>query len=290
MDQATAGNSDVAGEPSLPGLAARLDARLAGSRILAIGRITLAMAAIGLGVLGLVVGDFALQWQPVPEATPGRALLSYLIAIVLGALGVGLLIARFQAVSAACLCAAFLLWTLALHTPKVLAAPLDILSWLAFCEILAIAAGALMLAAEYSSSAAASRFGPVAGRVLFGACLPVFGASHFAYIQFTADMIPAWIPAHVFWAWFTGVGHVAAGVSILTGVLSRLGSLLFAVMVSGFVLLLHVPRVIGDPSSRQEWTMLVIAGTIAGAAWCAAGSIATRRSPRSSEKIHAQPG
>ena len=56
-------------------------------------------------------------------------------------------------------------------------------------------------------------------------------------------MIPAFIPAHLFWAYFTGAGHIAAGVAILTSVLARLGAILFAAMVSGFVLLLHVPRV-----------------------------------------------
>ena len=45
-------------------------------------------------------------------------------------------------------------------------------------------------------------------------------------------------------------------------------------MVSGFVLLLHLPRTIGEPGSRVEWTMIVIALTITAAAWCAAGSLA----------------
>jgi hypothetical protein len=49
-------------------------------------------------------------------------------------------------------------------------------------------------------------------------------------------------------------------------------------MVSGFVLLLHIPRVIHDPGSRAEWTMLVIATSISAAAWCAAGSFARKES------------
>ena len=53
-----------------------------------------------------------------------------------------------------------------------------------------------------------------------------------------------------------------------------LGAILFAVMVSSFVLLLHVPRVIAEPGSRAEWTMIVIALSISAAAWCAAGSLA----------------
>lgn len=277
MDQATTNNTAAADGSSSATAATRLGVRPTASDLLNVGRIALAVAVIGLGVLGLAVGDFALQWQPVPDSMPARTPLAYLTAIVFVALGIGLLTDRFQAASAAILCAAFFVWSFALHSAKLFAAPLDILSWLALCEILMIAAGALMLAVAYSASAEVSRYGVLVGRVLLGVCLPVFGASHFAYLQFTADMIPSWIPAHMFWAWFTGIGHAAAGIAILTGVLARLASLLFAVMVSGFVLLLHVPRTIADPASRQEWTMLVMAATIAGAAWCAAGSIAARR-------------
>jgi len=268
MEQPPKDSSQLAG--GAPGL----DPRRAGPSILAFGRITLALAIVGLGVLGLVVGDFALQWQPAPEGMPARRLLAYLAAGLSVAIGAGLLIPRLRAASAAAACVAFFAWTLALHGPKVLAAPLDILPWLAFCEILAVAAGALMLTAESFPGAPVSRFGPPVGRLLFGACLPVFGASHFAYLQFTAEMIPAFVPAPLFWAWFTGAAHIAAGVAILTGALARLASLLFAVMVSGFVLLLHVPRVIAEPASRQEWTMLAMASVITAAAWCAAGVIA----------------
>jgi uncharacterized membrane protein YphA (DoxX/SURF4 family) len=90
-------------------------------------------------------------------------------------------------------------------------------------------------------------------------------------------MIPAFIPAHLFWAYFTGAGHFLAGIAMLTNVFARLAAILFAVMVSGFVLLLHVPRVIGEPGSRAEWTMLVIALTMTAAAWCAAGVLSRKQ-------------
>jgi uncharacterized membrane protein YphA (DoxX/SURF4 family) len=261
-----------------------LKAPLTGAHLLTIGRTALAAATLGLGALGLSVGDFALQWQPVPETMPARAALAYWTALLLATLGAALLVARFRTVSALCVSATFFLWAFALHGPGVLAAPLDIGAWLGLGEILAIASGALMLAAAQSAVPAFTRWGGIVGRSLFGACLPVFGLSHFAYIDFTASMIPAWIPAHVFFAWFTGACHVAAGLSILSGILARLASLLFALMVSGFVLLLHAPRVIADPTSRLEWTMLVMASTITAAAWCAAGSIALHRG-RSSGRL-----
>lgn len=242
--------------------------------LLTIGRITLGVGALALGALGLVFGDFALQWQPVPESVPGRMLFAYATAIVLAALGAGLLIERVRGLSATMLSVVFFIWAFVLQTPRVLAAPGNVLSWLGFCEITAVASGTLALAAALSNHRAFARWGALAARFMFGACLPVFGFSHFVSIPFTSNMIPAWIPFRVFWAWFTGAGHLAAGVSILSGVLARLSSLMLAIMVSGFVLLLHIPRIIADPMSRVEWTMTAMATVITGAAWCIAGTIA----------------
>lgn len=245
--------------------------------MLKLGWISLAAATLGLGVLGFVTGDFALNWQPVPQSVPGRTLLAYLTAGLLLILGGGLLVDRYRYRFSLAIAAAFLVWALLLHGPGVVADPLSVLPWLGFTERLEVAAGALMLAATQVPGTPFARWGLLVGRIAFGACLPIFGLSHWVYPQFTADMIPAFIPAHLFWAYFCGVGHIAAGVAILTNVLARLAAIAFAAMVSGIVLLLHVPRVMVVPGSREEWTMLVIALTITGAAWCAAGSLAERR-------------
>ena len=39
------------------------------------------LAAVALGLLGLVWGDFAAVWQPVPKDLPGRTALAYAVAI-----------------------------------------------------------------------------------------------------------------------------------------------------------------------------------------------------------------
>jgi uncharacterized membrane protein YphA (DoxX/SURF4 family) len=115
------------------------------------------------------------------------------------------------------------------------------------------------------------------GATFFGLMLPVFGVAHFLYIAFTASMIPEWIPYRVFWAWFTGAGHVAAGLSIVLGIVPRIGATLLASMFSGFVLLVHIPRVIADVDNRMEWHLLSTALLLTGAAWIVASSF--RRSP-----------
>ena len=266
----------IAANPEGDGSALRRVAAAAASyapTMLNAGWIALAASMLGLGMLGFFTGDFALNWQPVPAWVPARTTLAYVTAAVFWTLGAGLLVDRYKHTFAIATAVAFFVWAVLLHGPGVVRDPLNVLPWLGFTERLEVAAGALLLAATHLPGTSFARWSVLAGRFAFGVSLPIFGLSHWAYAQFTADMIPAFIPAHLFWAYFTGAGHIAAGVAILTAVLARLGAILFAVMVSGFVLLLHVPRVIGDPGSRTEWTMLAIALTITAAAWCAAGSL-----------------
>jgi uncharacterized membrane protein len=268
----TAANPEAGGALLRLGTAAEAHA----PTMLKIGWLSLAASALGLGVLGFVTGDFALNWQPVPKSVPWRTELAYLTAALFVILGAGLLVDRYKHRFTIAIALAFLVWAVLLHGPGVAADPLNVLPWLGFTERLLVAAGALMLAATQAPGTPFARRAMLAGKISFGVCPPIFGLSHWAYPQFTADMIPAFIPAHLFWAYFTGAGHFVAGVAILTNVLPRLAAILFAAMLSGFVVLLHVPRVIGDPGSRAEWTMLVIAMTMTGAAWCAAGSLARK--------------
>jgi uncharacterized membrane protein YphA (DoxX/SURF4 family) len=88
------------------------------------------------------------------------------------------------------------------------------------------------------------------GRVGFGACLPLYGAVHFLYPRAVADFIPAWIPAHLFWAYLTACAFVAAGVAVLSGAGIRTATVLVAAMFTSWVVLLHIPRLLaalGDP-------------------------------------------
>jgi uncharacterized membrane protein YphA (DoxX/SURF4 family) len=276
MTNATNENPHLARTPTQGRRAAGVVGYPNAAALLTVGRITLAAAALGLGVLGIIFGDFALQWQPVPEDAPARTQLAYGAAVAFAVVGMCLLAPRLHTIGALGFSFLALSSAFVLQGPEAVAEPRSIATWLGVAENLAIACGALMLAMAISIGGFSPGWTAFATRLLFGVCLPVFGLSHFAYAKFTADMIPAFIPFHLFWAYATGVGHVAAGLSILSGVLARLGSLLFACMVSSFIILLHVPRVIGDPTSRLEWTMLAMSAAITGAAWCAAGSIASR--------------
>ena len=108
----------------------------------------------------------------------------------------------------------------------------------------------------------------------FGACLLIFGASHFVYARFTASLVPLWLPpAQLFWAYATGVAQIAAGLAMLSGVQARLAAILLTVMYAAFSVLVHVPSVIAHPSSQANWTENGINLLLAGAAWVLAESL-----------------
>lgn len=242
-----------------------------------LGRYAMALGMLGLGILSLIYGDFALQWQPVPDGIPGRMPLAYASGLMLTAAGLSLFFRRTALPGAAVLACFVALWVLALHLPKVIAG--DAGAWLGLFENLALTAGFWTLVGTHTT-AAPMGFGRLlganavrTGRYAFAVSLPMFGLSHFIYFEGAAGMVPAWIPWPGFWAAFTGAAHIAAGLSLLTNILPRLAAPLLGLMFTLFVLLLHLPRVVSAPDNRIEWTMICVATALTGAAWTVAGSL-----------------
>src|SRR5262247_1602693 len=89
-----------------------------------LSRAFFALGLLGLGVLGLVYGDFALQWQPVAAWVPARQLLAYTSAAVLVAGAASLLWGRTAVVASQVLFAYALLWLALLKLPPLALAPL----------------------------------------------------------------------------------------------------------------------------------------------------------------------
>lgn len=232
-----------------------------------------AVGVLLLGVVGFAFGEFALQWQPVPKELPGRAPLAYLGALLLMSGGVAMLMRPIAARAALAMGGFFALWAVSLHGPRLLAAPNVVIHWNGFAEITAIAAGGVI---GWALPGGDVRVSNIARRI-FGACFAVFGIAHFVYADFTADMVPSWMPARLFWAYMTGVGHIAASLSLLSNRRTALASTLLTAMLASFVILLHIPRVIANPSVHIEWVMLAISMTLTGAAWIVRASTIRER-------------
>jgi uncharacterized membrane protein len=234
--------------------------------------------------MGLRYHDFALQWQPVPADIPGRTALACASATLLLMCGLGLWVPRFSRV-AAWVAAAFLAsWVGVLQAPLVIHDPTRVSTWLGLAETLALASGAAILgyllrnpkAATQEALAREARAIPVA-RTLLALALPIFGLSHFAYAEFTASMIPPWLPQRLALAYITGAAHMTAGAGMLFRVMPRLAATLEAAMMGVFVALIHLSGVLSEPTSRVQWTMLFVALTLTGAAAAAAASFDGQR-------------
>ena len=243
-----------------------------------------ALGLIGLGVLSLVYGDFALQWQPVPAWVPARTYLAYASGAVMIAGGAGLLWRRTASLSSDVLLVYLLLWLLLLKLPHVVTAPLLEFNWLGFGEIAVIvAAGWVLFAADRGQTEsstlkfATGESGMRIARFIFGLALIPIGLSHFVYAPQTIGFVPAWLPFRPAWAYITGAGHIAAGLGVLFGVFRRLAAMLEAAMIGVFTALVWVPLVVKTPTSQLQWTGFLISWTIAAAAWVVAGSMASRR-------------
>lgn len=236
-------------------------------------RLIYGLGAIGLGVLGLVVGDFALQWQPVPKGVPARESLAYISAGLLIIGGLATIWSRTAAWGALALGGMYSVWVVALHLPNALTVrPNDIASWNAVAELSALALGGPVGWGAVHRPAWAEM-----GRRLFGLCPVIFGLAHFGYAEFTAGMIPAWLPASLALAYMTGACHMAGGLALIAGVVPRLAARLLAAMYGAFALVLHLPRVIAAPGERIEWTMMFIAVSLCGAAWIVSATVQDRR-------------
>src|SRR5262249_37606936 len=99
-------------------------------RVASPGHAALAVAMIGLGVIGLVTRDFTQIWQPVPKWVPARAMLALLCALISLGTGLGLLWRRSAPLASRVLLASLLVWLLVLRLPNLLyQKPLVLVAW-----------------------------------------------------------------------------------------------------------------------------------------------------------------
>jgi uncharacterized membrane protein len=110
------------------------------------------------------------------------------------------------------------------------------------------------------------------GRIFVAISLVVFGVQHFIYGGFLATVVPAYMPGRLFWAYFVGVALVAAAIGISTKMLARPAATMLGVMFFLFVVLLHIPRIIGNSKDGNEWTSGFVALAMCGGAWILASA------------------
>jgi uncharacterized membrane protein len=243
-----------------------------------------AVGMIGLGILALIYGDFALVWQPVAAWVPGRTGLAYASGLVMLLGGAGLLFRATAPWSAQILFPYLILWLL-LKVPALVVAPQIEAVWLGLGELAVLLAGGWTLFAVLTGprersilTFATGENGIRIARALFAVSLIPIGLSHILYVKETANLVPAWLPFRVGWAYLTGAGQIACGLGVLFSIFPRVAAATEAGMLSLFTLLVWVPAIVAAPKARLPWTAFFISWAITAGAWVVASNMATKES------------
>jgi uncharacterized membrane protein len=244
-------------------------------RIVSAGHAVFAALMIGVGIQGLITGQFTMVWQPVPRGVPAREVLAYLCALLSLASGIGLLWPRTAGLAARVLLASLLLWLLIWRVRGLFLASLLEGSW-SFADTTVMAAGTWVLFASFATDWDRKHLGFATGvriaRVLYGLGMIPFGYAHFANLKGTAGLVPSWLPWHAGWAYFTGVTFVAAGVAMVIGVFARLAATLSALQMGLFGLLVWVPILAAGSTNAFQWMEFATTLALTAAGWVVADS------------------
>jgi uncharacterized membrane protein len=243
-----------------------------------LGKLLFALAFAALGALNLAWGLFTYVWQPVPKWLPWRQQLAYVSGVMVLGFALGMLVRSSDRVASLLMTVNVLLWTLLTRLPAVLADPGVPGHYEELGETMILLGGVWALWAAAAGNGRRSRLespeGVRVARYIFALALPMMGFSHFAYLKYTASMIPGWIPFHVGFVYLTGAAHIAAGLGLLFGVVPRLAATAEAAMITIFALFANTAGVLAQPGSQDQWIELLVAFAMAGAAWAVAGSLA----------------
>jgi uncharacterized membrane protein len=248
-------------------------------RIASWGHAVFAVTLIGLGILGLIKGDFDATWPTLPKVVPAREVLAYLSSFIYLVTGIGLLWRRTAAIASRVLLAYLLVWLLLLSVPQVFLLHPTLLAAWGFGKTAVMVAAAWVLYVWFAGERDAQRLRFATGdnglriaRVLYGLALIPFGLAHLVYLKETVVLVPGWLPWPTAWAYFTGGAFVAAGIAILIGVFARLAAVLSTLQMGGFTLLVWAPRVAVGHLSAFQWGEAVVSVALTAAACVVADS------------------
>jgi uncharacterized membrane protein YphA (DoxX/SURF4 family)/uncharacterized membrane protein len=162
------------------------------------------------------------------------------------------------------------------HLPAVavlLAIPSTVIwAYSAFGVVLAIGLVVIFLHGDWQKARGLEKlilFGPL----FYAAPLAAFGTEHFTLTAEVASLVPAWIPWHMFWAYFVGACFIAAPLSMVTRVQARLSASLLALTFFFFVVLMDAPAVAQDPRDRFAAALALRELSFSGGAVALAASL-----------------
>jgi uncharacterized membrane protein len=228
------------------------------------GRIFYGLAIASTGVQQFFFKDFfQILFPPLPFQVPGLIYLAWLVAafLIIAGLAIALFIrVKFFAYALACI---FLFFFICCYIPFELFIspynPIHLGLWINPLKEFAYAGGALAIACKIPDDTGnpgrktkfigfLDKLAPY-GRIMFSITMTSFGLSHFYYTQTVQDMVPRWIPLHLFWTYFAGIALMGAGIAIILKFHIRLIGNLLGIMIFLWFICLHIPGALSSPLS-----------------------------------------
>lgn len=253
------------------------------------GRILFTIGIAAFGAQYLLYGHYLGGLPPVPPWAPGGTIGAYLVGVFLIAAAVSIAVQWNGRLFAALLGTLFLFCVVFLHLQHLS----DVIhkgnDRTRAIEALTLGAAAFILAGtfpinpakssawhyamELASKLARMELSIKLSRFVFAFTLIIFGWQHFEYATYLATLVPAWLPAHLAWIYFTGAGFIVAGASIATKILGRLAAAFLGLMFFLWVVILHAPRVYASLHNADEWSSLFVGLAMAGASFLVASTL-----------------
>lgn len=147
-----------------------------------------------------------------------------------------------------------------------------IVLWMSVAGVVSLALGSIAARKDIAAAHGLDKLVALAF-VFYAAPLAVFGAEHLTDAADIVQLIPVWIPARWFWAYFVGVALIAAGLSLSLKRYLRLTGSLVALMFLLFVVLMHIPGVVEHPRDRLSWAILFRDSSFGAGALALAGAM-----------------
>jgi len=251
------------------------------TKLIYTGRLMFALGMTGLAVVSILNKDFIIGRPPAwGKNIDPNPVLAYISAAILIIASVAIALNKKGMIAA--LAISILIFSLSVLR----CLPDFSLQALNTYKAMAFFGGGLIIAASFDSPNSRHPFKKiciVTGLILLAAFFIMGGYAHFKYADFVTAFIPSYIPFRSFWAYACGIFLLAGGIGILIPRTRKWAALLSGIMLTGWFLLLHIPRFINHINDSGDRMGLCESLSFAGVLFCLAG-ITAKDKKKSNEK------
>jgi uncharacterized membrane protein len=246
------------------------------------GRFIFSIGIIALAMIGMISKDFIIGRPPAwPTGFNINPALAYISGIVIIIAAIAIILKRRAGLAALLIAVLIFLFSVLRHLTNFMN------DWVNTYKSLALVGGSLIITCSFlkedSAFPAAIRSNKrlreiliLTGCLFLAAFFIASGYAHFKFAEFVFGFIPDYIPFHAFWTYFCGVCLLAGGFGLLIPQTRRWTALLSGIMITGWFLLLHIPRFIANTNDASDRMGLCESFTFIGIFYVLAGILSRK--------------